>query len=83
MGWISSIIIGAFAGWIASIVMHKNEEMGAFANIVVGIIGGALGRLILGLIDVKAGEGWLASAGVGIFGAIILLAIINLIKGRR
>ncbi|HNU71250.1 MAG TPA: GlsB/YeaQ/YmgE family stress response membrane protein, partial [Thermodesulfobacteriota bacterium] len=33
------IIFGALAGWIASIIMGRNAEMGAIANIIVGIVG--------------------------------------------
>ena len=40
---ISSIIIGALCGWIASMIMKTDAQMGAIANIVVGVIGGAIG----------------------------------------
>ena len=43
MGIITWIIIGALAGWIASIITGTNEQMGAFANIIVGIIGALIG----------------------------------------
>ena len=73
----------SFAGWIASKIMGNDAQMGWIANIVVGIIGGAIGKFVLGLINVEVGKGWLASAGVAILGAVILLAIINTITGRR
>ena len=44
MGIIGWIIIGALAGFIASIITKNNKRMGAFANIFVGIIGGEIGR---------------------------------------
>lgn len=50
MGIITWIIVGAIAGWIASMIMGKNEEMGAIANIVVGIIGAIIGGFVLGLL---------------------------------
>ena len=37
------IIIGAVAGWLASIVMKTNASQGLLADIVVGIIGGFVG----------------------------------------
>ena len=40
MGILGWIIIGALAGWIASILTRNNAHMGAIANIVVGVIGG-------------------------------------------
>lgn len=78
-----SIIIGGVAGWIASMIMGMNAKMGIFANIIVGIIGGALGRFVLGLLNISQGDGTVASIAVGVFGAVILLAIINAITGKK
>ncbi len=39
MGIIGWLIIGAIAGWIASMITGNNKKMGAGANIIVGIIG--------------------------------------------
>ena len=39
MGFFAYIIVGGLAGWIASIIMNRNAQMGIVANIVVGIIG--------------------------------------------
>ncbi|MFR7349344.1 GlsB/YeaQ/YmgE family stress response membrane protein [Peptoniphilus sp.] len=78
-----SIIVGGVAGWIASIIMNKNESMGMLKNIIVGIIGGSLGRFVLGLLNIQQGEGTVASLAVGVFGAVILLAIVNAITGRK
>ena len=47
MNWLVWIIFGAIAGWIASIVMGKNKQMGAIANIVVGIVGAFIGGWIM------------------------------------
>ncbi len=82
MGWFMSIIVGAAAGWIASMMMNKNEKMGALANIFVGIIGGSIGRFVLGLVNVQAGQGVVPSLLVGVFGAVILLWIINKVTGK-
>lgn len=78
-----SIIVGGVAGWIASIIMGKNESMGIFKNVIVGIVGGSLGRFVLGLLNIHQGEGTTASLAVGVFGAVILLAIVNAITGRK
>ena len=37
------ILLGALAGWIASMIMGRNAQMGALANIVVGIVGALIG----------------------------------------
>ena len=48
------IILGALAGWIASIIMGRNRQMGAIANIIVGIIGALIGLAVLGIITIFA-----------------------------
>lgn len=47
MSFIAWIIIGGILGWLASIVMGRNAQMGVFLNIVVGIVGAFLGGLLL------------------------------------
>jgi uncharacterized membrane protein YeaQ/YmgE (transglycosylase-associated protein family) len=43
MGIISWLILGALAGWLASLIMHTDGQQGAIGNIVVGIIGALIG----------------------------------------
>lgn len=84
MGVLSWIIIGALAGWIASMLTGNNEKMGAFANIAVGIIGGLLGGFIVGIFGGVGVTGFnIWSLLVSVLGAVILLAIINAINRRK
>ena len=39
MSFIAAIIIGGVIGWLASLVMKTNAQMGLIANIVVGVVG--------------------------------------------
>lgn len=84
MGWIVTLIVGALIGWLASLIMKTNEQQGCIANILVGIVGAALGRLIfvelLG-IGAAATAGAFSIAGIlwGVVGAIILIAILRAI----
>lgn len=81
MSWIAWIVIGALAGWIASMIMGKNSEMGAFANIIVGIIGAFVGGFVLNMIIGVGFTGFnFWSLIVAVVGAVILLWIIRLIK---
>lgn len=81
MGIISWIILGGLAGWIASIVTGKNREMGLILNIVVGIIGAVIGGFVFSLLGGTGVTGFnLWSFFVAFIGAIILLAIIGMIK---
>lgn len=76
------IIVGALAGWIASMVMRRDASMGAVANIVIGVIGAFVGGWVVSLfgVDVSTGELTFASILTAILGAIIVLAIVNLVR---
>ena len=75
------ILFGALAGWIASLIAGKDSQMGIPANIVVGIVGAALGGWLASFFGLGAIDGFnLWSLLIAVVGAVILLAIINLIK---
>jgi len=79
MNIIVTLIIGGVIGWLASLVMKTNAQMGILANIVVGIIGSFLGFWIAGLLGVAATDTivrWI----VAIVGAVILIAILKLLN---
>ena len=43
MYWIVTIIVGGIVGWLASMVMKTDKQMGILANVVVGIVGSSVG----------------------------------------
>ena len=57
MGWIVTLIEGAVVGWLASILMKTNAQMGIIANIVVGIVGSSLGFWLAGVLGLSASCG--------------------------
>ena len=85
MGILSWIVFGAIAGWIASMIVGRNDQQGCLMNIVVGIIGATLGGWIMSFFtdgfDFAAFD--LTSFIVAVLGAVVLLAIVNLIFGRK
>ncbi|NLM49366.1 MAG: GlsB/YeaQ/YmgE family stress response membrane protein [Clostridiaceae bacterium] len=84
MGIIAWIIIGALAGWIGSKITGNDREMGAVANIVVGIIGAFIGGLVMNFLGGKGVTGFnLWSLIVAVIGSVILLAIINAFTGKK
>jgi uncharacterized membrane protein YeaQ/YmgE (transglycosylase-associated protein family) len=84
MNILAWIVLGALAGWIASIIMRRNKQMGAIANIVVGIIGAFIGGYIMDFFGAQGFTGFnVQSLLVAILGAVILLWLVNLISGRR
>jgi len=86
MGWIIAIIVGGIIGWIASMIMGRDASMGIFWNIVVGLIGallgGWIGSALLG-VDATLTEFSLPGLLMSLVGAIVLLAIANLIQRGR
>jgi uncharacterized membrane protein YeaQ/YmgE (transglycosylase-associated protein family) len=79
MGILAWIILGALAGWVASIIMGRNKQMGAIANIVVGIIGAFLGGWIMSFFGGQGVTGFnLQSFFVALVGAVVLLFIVGL-----
>jgi len=81
IGW---IIIGALAGWIASMIMGRNESQGWLGNIVVGIVGALVGGFVWGLLS---GDEYVSSFSIGtlliaVLGAIIVLFIWGAVRGR-
>jgi len=75
MSWIISLIIGGIVGWLASIVMKTNDQMGWIAN-VVGVVGSMLGYWIAGLLGFGA-MGSLARFIVAFGGAVLLIFILS------
>lgn len=72
------LIIGALAGWLAGLVM-KGRGFGILINMVVGVLGAFFGGWLLPMLGISFG------GDIGVFitafiGAVLLLAIIGLIK---
>ena len=78
------IILGALAGWIASMIMRTDAEMGAFANIIVGIIGAFIGGFVVRTLTGSSPD-TLSIPGLltALLGAVILLAIVKAFTHRR
>lgn len=76
MDLIVSLVIGGIVGWLASIVMKTNAQMGIIANIIVGIVGSMLGYWLAGLMGLAA-SGAIARWIVSIIGAALLIAILK------
>ncbi len=81
MGLIGWIILGAIAGWLASIIMGVNDRQGCIINIVVGIVGAFIGGLIMNFIGGQGVTGFnLPSLLVAVLGAVVLLAIVRVVR---
>jgi uncharacterized membrane protein YeaQ/YmgE (transglycosylase-associated protein family) len=76
------IIVGAIAGWLASIVMKTNAEQGLIMDIIVGIVGAFIGGFVLSLLGVGAGVTGLNIGSIltAFIGAVILLGILRALR---
>jgi uncharacterized membrane protein YeaQ/YmgE (transglycosylase-associated protein family) len=76
VSWIVSLFIGGIIGWLASIIMKTNAQMGLIANVLVGMVGSSLGFWLAGLLGI-APAGGMAGFLVGIAGAAILIFVLG------
>jgi uncharacterized membrane protein YeaQ/YmgE (transglycosylase-associated protein family) len=87
MGIILWLVIGGVIGWLASLVMRRDGSQGVILNIVVGIVGAVLGGWLLspmlGAPTINSGVISIGSLLVSFLGAVVLLAIVNLISRNR
>ena len=84
MNLIIWLVIGGLLGWVASIIMRTDAQQGVLLNVVVGIIGALLGGWFIspmvGVPTINQGAFSLGALLVSLVGAIILLAIVNLVR---
>ena len=84
MNFIIWLVVGGLIGWVASMIMRTDAQQGMILNVVVGIIGALLGGWLLspmlGAGTINSGDFSLAGLGLSLLGAVILLAIVNLIR---
>lgn len=78
IGFIIWIVIGGIVGWLASLVMRTDAQQGVLLNIVVSIVGAFIAGLIFGGSINNGITVW--TFITSLIGAIILLAIVNLIR---
>ena len=72
------LLIGAVAGSLAGLIM-RSGGFGLLGDIVVGVIGAVIGGWLFGVLGIAAG-GLIGSLIAAVVGAIILIAILRLIK---
>jgi uncharacterized membrane protein YeaQ/YmgE (transglycosylase-associated protein family) len=73
------LAIGAVAGWLAGLVT-KGAGFGLLVDIVIGIIGAAIGGWLFGVLGVSVGGGLLGVILMATAGAVVLLVVLGLIR---
>jgi len=74
MHLIVTLIIGGVIGWLASIIMKTNAQMGILANILVGVVGSVLGMWLAGVLGIAV-NGSLGAWIMSLLGAMVLIGI--------
>lgn len=84
MGILIILIVGGVLGWLASMVMRTDGQQGIFLNVIVGIVGALLAGFLLtpfiGGAPITSGALDIHSLVSSFLGAVVLLAIVNLIR---
>ncbi len=86
MGLIVTLVLAGLIGWIASMIMKTDGQMGWVANVLVGIIGSVIGTYLFGFISpATPTDNGLSVMGiiVGVVGACIAIFIWKMIAGRK
>jgi uncharacterized membrane protein YeaQ/YmgE (transglycosylase-associated protein family) len=79
MGFLTWIVVGLVAGWLAGQLM-KGGGYGVLVDIILGILGGFLGGWLFGQLGIWPGGGMIGSIVVAFIGAVILVGITRLLK---
>jgi uncharacterized membrane protein YeaQ/YmgE (transglycosylase-associated protein family) len=87
MGLIGWLILGALAGWLASLINKTNQEQGWIGNIILGVIGALVGGFAWNLLFGKDGDSIIdfsiGSLILAVVGALIVSYIYTMITGKR
>jgi uncharacterized membrane protein YeaQ/YmgE (transglycosylase-associated protein family) len=78
------LVIGGLIGWVASMIMRTDGQQGMLLNVIVGIVGAAIGGWLIsplvGVGTINQGSISFGALAVSLLGAIILLAVVNLVR---
>ena len=79
MNWLVTVVIGGIVGWLGSLLMKTDAQMGLIANVIVGIIGSSLGFWLAGMLGLSASGpimGWV----IAVVGAVLFIAILKMLN---
>lgn len=87
MNFIIWLVVGGLIGWVASMIMRTNGQQGVVLNVIVGIVGALVGGWLIsplvGLPTINQDVFSVGAMTVSLIGAIILLAVVNLVNRAR
>jgi uncharacterized membrane protein YeaQ/YmgE (transglycosylase-associated protein family) len=78
------LIAGGIIGWLASMILRTDAEQGTLLDVVVGVVGAFLAGLVLtpllGIGTINDGHFSVPALLVSLLGAVVLLAVANLLR---
>ena len=81
INFIAWIVLGAVAGWVASLIMGTGSQQGCLTDIIVGIVGAFIGGFIFNFFGAAGATGFnIWSFIVAVVGAVILLAVVKAVR---
>lgn len=87
MGLIGWLILGALAGWLASLINKTNREQGWIGNIILGVIGALVGGFVWNLLFGEDGDSIIdfsiGSLILAVVGALIVSYVYTMLTGKR
>lgn len=85
MSIIAWLVVGAIAGWLASMIVPGDEGYGIWGGLIAGIVGAIVGGFLFGLLtndpDYMSGIS-IGTIVAAVVGAIIVVFLWNMIQGR-
>ncbi len=76
--WVWFLVMGGIVGWLAGIIA-RGRGFGIFGDIVVGVVGAALGGWVANTMGLYASSAFGAFL-VALAGAVLLVALTRLVK---
>ncbi len=88
INFIIALIMGGIIGWLASKVMNRDAEQGILMNVIVGCVGSMLGGWLFAFLtggtqNLRDAPFNPVTLAVAFGGAVVLLAIVNMIRRGR
>ena len=86
MEWITWLIVGAIAGWLAGLLVKGDEGMGVIGHIVLGLVGALIGGWVVSQVtgnDPMDGVFDISTIVTAVVGAVVLVLLGSmLMRGR-
>ena len=87
MEWLSWIIVGAIAGWLAGLLVKGDEGLGVIGHVLLGLVGALLGGYVVSLLtnnDPMDGVFDISTLVTAVIGAVVLVLLGSMVmRGRR